>query len=127
MVSVLACGNKWIQVGTYSSNRQFEQAVLLRYTRTEQTRHSVTLNDKSAPDFDPVMTIITLHHFSLGAALPQKNTSSVQNNPLRFHTMSSKKMVRSYYCLNSVFLIPNNLRYVSIVSNLGKKKTPFLA
>ena len=29
-------------------------------------------------------------HFSSGAALPQKNTS-VQNNPLRFHTMTSKK------------------------------------
>ena len=39
-------------------------------------------------------------YFSSGAALPQKNTS-VQNNHLRFHTMTSKKMVRSYYCLNS--------------------------
>ena len=38
-------------------------------------------------------------NFSSGAALPQKNTS-VQNNHLRFHTMTSKKMVRSYYCLN---------------------------
>ena len=38
-------------------------------------------------------------YFSLGATLPQKNTS-VQNNHLRFHTMTSKKMVRSYYCLN---------------------------
>ena len=37
-------------------------------------------------------------YFSSGAALPQKNTS-VQNNHLRFHTMTSKKMVRSYYCL----------------------------
>ena len=34
-------------------------------------------------------------YFSSGAALPQKNTS-VQNNHLRFHTMTSKKMVRSY-------------------------------
>ena len=42
-------------------------------------------------------------YFSSGAALPQKNTS-VQNNHLRFHTMTSKKMVRSYYCLI------NNLR-----------------
>ena len=33
-------------------------------------------------------------YFSSGAALPQKNTS-VQNNHLRFHTMTSKKMVRS--------------------------------
>ena len=33
-----------------------------------------------------------------GAALPQKNTS-VQNNHLRYHTMTSKRMVRSYYCL----------------------------
>ena len=39
-------------------------------------------------------------YFSSGAALPQKNTS-VQNNHLRFHTMTSKKMVRIYYCLNS--------------------------
>ena len=31
---------------------------------------------------------------------PQKNTS-VQNNHLRFHTMTSKKMVRSYHCLIS--------------------------
>ena len=36
---------------------------------------------------------------SSGAALPQKNTS-VQNNHLLFHSMTSKKMVRSYYCLN---------------------------
>ena len=36
-------------------------------------------------------------YFSSGAAFPQKNTS-VQNNHLRFHTMTSKKMVRSYYC-----------------------------
>ena len=44
-------------------------------------------------------------YFSSGAALPQKNTS-VQNNHLRFHTMTSKKMVRSYYCLiNAMFLI----------------------
>ena len=38
-------------------------------------------------------------YFSSGAALPQKNTL-VQNNHLWFHTMTSKKMVRSYYCLN---------------------------
>ena len=36
-------------------------------------------------------------YFPSGAALLQKNTS-VQNNHLRFHTMTSKKMVRSYYC-----------------------------
>ena len=42
-----------------------------------------------------------LRYFSSGAALPQKNTS-VQNNHLRFHTMTSKKTVRSYYCLNNV-------------------------
>ena len=40
-------------------------------------------------------------YFSSGAALPQKNTS-VQNNHLRFHTMTSKMMVRSYYCLISI-------------------------
>ena len=39
-------------------------------------------------------------YFSSGAALPHKNTS-VQNNHLRFHTMTSKKMVRSYYCLSN--------------------------
>ena len=37
-------------------------------------------------------------YFSSRATLPQKNTS-IQNNHLRFHTMTSKKMVRSYYCL----------------------------
>ena len=37
-------------------------------------------------------------YFSSGAALPQKNTL-VQSNHLRFHTMTSKKMVRSYHCL----------------------------
>ena len=37
---------------------------------------------------------------SSGATLPQKETS-VQNNHLRFHTITSKKMVRSYYCLNN--------------------------
>ena len=44
-------------------------------------------------------------YFSSGAALPQKNTS-VQNNHLRFHTMTSKKMVRSYYCLSKVCWCP---------------------
>ena len=37
-------------------------------------------------------------YFSLGATFPQKYTS-VQNIHLRFHTITSKKMVRSYYCL----------------------------
>ena len=49
-------------------------------------------------------------YFSSVAALPQKNTS-VQNNHLRFHTMTSKKMVRSYYCLI------NNLRNSAIQSD----------
>ena len=43
-------------------------------------------------------------YFSSGAALPQKNTE-VQNNHLRFHTMTSKKMVRSYYCLIIIIII----------------------
>ena len=38
-------------------------------------------------------------YFSSGAALPQKNTS-VQNNHLWFHTMTSKKMVRSLLLFN---------------------------
>ena len=42
-------------------------------------------------------------YFSLGAALPQKNTS-VENNHLRYHTMTSKKMVRIYFCLNNFSL-----------------------
>ena len=45
-------------------------------------------------------------YFSSGAALPQKNTS-VQYNHLRFHTMTSKKMVRSYYCLNRGVMLEN--------------------
>ena len=48
-------------------------------------------------------------YFSSGAALPQKNTS-VQNNHLRFHTMTSKKMVRSYYCLIRPGADPRMLR-----------------
>ena len=38
---------------------------------------------------------------SSGDALPQKNTS------VRFHTMTSKKMVRSYYCLINIIIISN--------------------
>ena len=56
-----------------------------------------------------LMTIITLHHlffghffgsrhYSSGAMLPQKNTS-VQNSHLWIHTMTSKKMVHTDYCL----------------------------
>ena len=42
-------------------------------------------------------------YFSSGDTLPQQNTS-VQNNHLRFHTMTSKKMVHTYYCLiNELF------------------------
>ena len=41
-------------------------------------------------------------YFSEGATFPQKNTS-VQNNHLRFQTMTSKQMVRSYYCLKQGF------------------------
>ena len=48
-------------------------------------------------------------YFSSGAALPQKNTS-VQNNHLRFHTMTSKKMVRSYYCL--IYIVEINVEMI---------------
>ena len=41
--------------------------------------------------------VLMAHYFSLEAALPQKNTS-VQNNHLQFHTMTSKKIVHSNYC-----------------------------
>ena len=78
------------------------------------------------------MTIITLHHlcfcfgpryFSLGAALPQKNTL-VQNNHLRFHTMTSKKMVGSYYCLIWIGVIQClQVSYVSEKQNKTKKQT----
>ena len=44
--------------------------------------------------------------------LPQKYTS-VQNNHLRFHTMPSKKMVRSYCCLNV-----SSYKYVKLVQHL---------
>ena len=70
-------------------------------------------------------------YFSSGAALPQKNTS-IQNNHLRFHTMTSKKMVRSYYCLimlqkfgnDKLKLIHNSclinilVQYISMISLL---------
>ena len=49
-------------------------------------------------------------YFSSGAALPQKNTS-VQNNHLRFHTMTSKKMVRSYCCLGLNIMEYNTFQY----------------
>ena len=39
-------------------------------------------------------------YFSLGAMLPQKNTS-VKNSHLRIHTMTSKRMVHSYYRLTN--------------------------
>ena len=73
------------------------------------------------------MTIITLHHlfwghcmdssvFVLGLSifprkltLPRKNTST-QNKHLRIHTMTSKQMVRSYYCLN-MYARKNNMNY----------------
>ena len=53
-------------------------------------------------------------YFSSGAALPQKNTS-VQNNHLRFHTMTSKKMVRSYYCLSIIIVC-----YLSFLINMHR-------
>ena len=47
---------------------------------------------------DSSVVVLDLGFFLPGAVLPQKNTS-VQNNHLRFYTMTSKNMVRSYYCL----------------------------
>ena len=43
--------------------------------------------------------VLVAGSFCLGAAVPQKNTSA-QNNHLWFHTMTSKRMVFSYYYLN---------------------------
>ena len=62
-------------------------------------------NNNFAPPFFRSLCAFVGHcfgprYFSSGATLPQKNTS-VQHNHLRFHTMTSKKMVRSYYCLNN--------------------------
>ena len=54
-------------------------------------------------------------YFSSGTALPQKNTS-VQNNHLRFHTMTFKEMVRSYYCLIKVSGWLRNACYLNIWS-----------
>ena len=51
-------------------------------------------------------------YFASGATLPQKNTS-VQNNHLRFHTMTSKKMVRSYHCLNYYPVSGNQKNHVA--------------
>ena len=54
------------------------------------------------------MTIITLHHLFFGHCvnllvlvldLGIFFNTSVENNHLQFHTMTSKKMVCSYYCL----------------------------
>ena len=46
------------------------------------------------------------------SALHQKNTSAQKNN-LRFHTMTSKKMLRSYYCLSkSYFLYESMLEWL---------------
>ena len=58
-------------------------------------------NNNFAPSLISVLVSVFVgdcfgpRYFSSGAVLPQKNTS-VQNNHLRFHTMTSKKMVRSY-------------------------------
>ena len=43
-------------------------------------------------------------YFTSWAMLPQK-----KKNHLRFHTMTSKKMVRSHYCLSSIFLLLSQL------------------
>ena len=57
-------------------------------------------------------------YFSSEATLPQKNTS-VQNNHLRFQTMTLKMMVRSYYYLIMVlqldgsFSLHITLRFLS--------------
>ena len=54
-------------------------------------------------------------YFSSGAVLLQKNIS-VQNNHLRFHTMTLKKIVHSYYCLNNPPLCTNTEQSASTVS-----------
>ena len=82
------------------------------------------------------MTIITLHHLcfghyvklsvvvlipqflSLGAVLPQKNTSA-KNNHLQFHTMTSKKMVRNYCLIETT-------TYVYINMMIRSKKKMFV-
>ena len=57
-----------------------------------------------------LMTMISLHHLFFGhCTLPQKNTS-FQNNHLRFHTMTSKKMVCSILLSNECCV----LRKVSV-------------
>ena len=53
-------------------------------------------------------------YFSSGATLPQKNTW-VQNNHLRFHTITSKKMVHSYYCLSKFYLIKIGVGYKWVI------------
>ena len=69
----------------------------------------IAYSDKSSKfnSFASTLVVIPFHatvvwYFSSVAVLPQKNTL-VQNNHLQIHTMTSKKMVRSYYCLNQIF------------------------
>ena len=48
--------------------------------------------------------------------LPQKNTL-VQNNHLWFHTVTSKKMVHSYYCLKYLALILQSTKNTAVLHN----------
>ena len=62
-------------------------------------------------------------------ALPQKNTS-VQNSHPRFHTMTSKKMVRNYYCLNNLLGLEGaitqviNASYISVLTLKWSRGVP---
>ena len=59
---------------------------------------------------------LDLGFFSSGAMLPQKNTL-VQNNHLWFHTVTSTKMVHSYYCLKYLALILQSTKNTAVLHN----------
>ena len=77
-----------------------------------------------------LMKIITLHHLFLGHCVNLsmialdlgtffRELHSINNNHLRFHTMTSKKIVRSYYCLNNCLCHRNLFKNgVNIFSNM---------
>ena len=74
-------------VGDCFGPRYFSSGALLPQKNTSVQKQSKNTSVQNNP-----------RYFSSGATLPQKNTS-IQNNHLRFYAMTSKKMVRSYYCL----------------------------
>ena len=50
MVSALACGNKWIQVGTYSCKVCASESVLMVWYMTQSSANSLTVDEMPETD-----------------------------------------------------------------------------